>query len=90
MDQIEQSRQWIDQYASELGVSYSDLMDAADQWINDATKLCLPQLEGKMTEFTFWDHYQVVTGRELSPKNLEHTDFFSSPWWEKTKGKSEE
>lgn len=64
---VSEARSWIANFADEVGISYQELMDGADQWI--VTKgyeyLCFGGLlEGKSVPEEFWDHFKTITGKK--------------------------
>lgn len=68
------SKEWISNYAAGLGVSYDDLMNAAESYIehgdywNEGDRF-----DGVYLDNVFWDHFQAVTGKFVDDKS----SFFS-------------
>jgi hypothetical protein len=51
-------------------------MDGADDWIRRGDYLCEGGLlEGCCTSDEFWDHYQIVTGKQV--KERDKSNFFT-------------
>jgi len=80
--QINQSEQWIRDYAAKLDLGYERLMSGADEWIESRKDSQWGEylvdggnLEGTSTKPEFWDHYAKVRGVEVSTKDREN--FFS-------------
>lgn len=63
-DTKSKSRDWIIDYASQLGLGYKELMSAANHYIDTEEYLCKGgDLESEITSEEFWEHYKVVTGK---------------------------
>jgi hypothetical protein len=63
---IATSSAWLQNYASDLGLSCADLMTGADAWVRSGAYLNRGSLlVGQETSDEFWDHYVAVTGREV-------------------------
>lgn len=70
------SRQWIEAFAENVGLSYSELMKGTLKYIEDGE--CLNRgdlLEGQYVPKEFWRHYQHVTGRVVNKSDQQ--DFFT-------------
>jgi hypothetical protein len=79
---ISASEKWIREYADRLGLTYSDLMAGADDWVRSQEKGgwgdYLVQgglLEGVMTSDEFWPHYENVRNKQVDEKHK--ANFFS-------------
>lgn len=66
------SEEWIRNYASELGFTYSRLMEAAREYQDTGDYLHLGQREEDLDD-KFWGHYENVTGKKIESKG----SFFS-------------
>lgn len=60
-DETATSRQWIERFASSIGLDYDDLMQGASDYLDRGDYLNRGSLlEGEYVPDEFWDHYQVV------------------------------
>lgn len=69
------SRQWIEEYADAVGLSYSSVMDAADEWLEfgEYRRLSNDIPNSVYTDRRdFWRHWETVTGRKAD----DHDDTF--------------
>lgn len=70
----EASQEWIENYASGLGLTFEELMLGADSYLKDGDYLCRgSNLEGEYTSDEFWDHYEVLKGFKVTKRD----SFFS-------------
>lgn len=72
LSEEEESRLWIAEYAENHcdGLSYEDLMFAAEQYEKFGDYLCQGgRFEGMGVSDEFWDHYEKVTGKEIKRSN---------------------
>jgi hypothetical protein len=68
---VEESIQWIKNYADNLGIDYDVLMDYADRWVLGYHDfLCYGGLlEGEYVSDEFWDNYDIVRDRSTNDSN---------------------
>lgn len=70
------SEQWIRDFAEQLGLTYTDLMDGASDWIRWGSYLNRGGLlEGEHVPDVFWSHYETVTGEQV--KESDRGTFFT-------------
>ncbi len=70
------AREWIEKYANDLTVTFDDLIDAADRFIESGEYYSEGSLfDGEYIHEEFWDHYEMYTGKEVSEDKKR--DFFS-------------
>lgn len=63
---ISASEQWIRDYAEDIDVTYSTLMNSAANWLETGEYLNQGgTLEGVRTSDEFWIHYERVTGKQV-------------------------
>lgn len=67
-----ESEAWITNFAeNDLGMTYNDLMEAADAWVDDGeyTYENTESYKDHYDKFQeFWEHYEKITGRAPSEK----------------------
>jgi uncharacterized protein (TIGR02996 family) len=73
------AERWLGRYASECEMSYADLIEAAEGWLDRGDWVTLPfdtpdVVYGNAE--TFWQHFQVVTGRVV-PEEKRGDSFIS-------------
>lgn len=64
----EEAKDWVAEYAqtSDIGLDYSSLMKAADDFLNYCDYLCEgDRWEGVYLSEDFWDYYEIITGRNV-------------------------
>lgn len=66
------AREWLEQFAAEIGASYSDLIEHAELWLNSGGSDTSydgeywnegAKFEGVSVPDAFWDYFEAVTGR---------------------------
>jgi hypothetical protein len=63
---VSASLAWLHDYASELDLTYDELMDGANAWVTHGDWLCGgSNLQGIRTSSEFWAHYVAATGRHV-------------------------
>jgi hypothetical protein len=74
--------QWIRDFAANVGLKYSVLMEGAAEWVESKKRggwgeyLCFGGLlEGEYVPEEFWPHYEAVTGRAVEEEH--RGSFFS-------------
>ena len=73
LDGTNVSRRWIENFADRVGLTYDELMRAADDWIRSQENGSWgeylnrgPLLDGEYVPDEFWPHYQKVTGKQIA------------------------
>ncbi len=62
-------KDWIRDFADSVGLTYKDLMDAAEEWIKHDEYLNRGELlDGHSVPDEFWDHYENVVGHEVQKR----------------------
>lgn len=57
----------LEDFADNIGLSYQELLDAADSFVRGGNYLCEGgRWEGQGMPDTFWDDFQLVTGTEVA------------------------
>jgi hypothetical protein len=70
------SAEWIRSYASSIGVTFDELLRAADLWVTEGIHFSRGgQFEGEYLPGEFWTHYERVTGKLVDQSDRE--SFFS-------------
>jgi hypothetical protein len=70
------ARKWLESYASELRVTYDELMNHTDNYIQNGTYWSEgSRFEGECLPYEFWDHYEAVTGKVVD--SYQKGSFFS-------------
>ena len=70
------SVKYIENLASDVGLSYQALLDAAKDWIRyEEYETGGSRMEGMVTPPEFWDHYEAVTGEKVEADKRQ--SFFS-------------
>lgn len=73
---IDQSKEWIEDFASGLRLTYDELMDGAKDYVFGGDYLVGgSNLEGERVPDEFWEHYQRVTG--ITVPEDKQSSFFS-------------
>lgn len=73
---LEAAKQFIRNEADSVGLSYQRLIDAAGDYLDHGDYVTGgDEMEGAYTSSEFWDHFEVVTGRVVDPKD--RGSFFS-------------
>lgn len=58
---------WVTEYAEDIGLSYKELMEGADEFVSRGDYLCKGgTLEGVTTSPEFWDHYEALTRKKVA------------------------
>lgn len=66
MEEKLKSEEWIKNYAVYKGLEYEELMDGAESYMSHGEYLCKGSLlDGEHTDSEFWDHYEIVTGKNI-------------------------
>lgn len=64
--QNDKSKKWLEDFASEVGIDYDDLLDAAANWVRSRDYLIEGgRWEGTYTPDEFWPHYENITGEKI-------------------------
>lgn len=62
-----ESRAWLEKFASEAGLSYQEIIDAANDYLKSGEYLSEGgRWEGFYTPDEFWAHFEAVTGKRVS------------------------
>lgn len=60
------AEQWLRNFGNSLGLEFSELLDAARDYIKHGEYLNHgPRFEGEYVPDEFWDHYEVFTGEKV-------------------------
>jgi len=71
-----ESKRWITEWADQYGVTYTDMIQAAENYLKFGHYFVRGgTFEGESVPKQFWDHFQVVTGRLV--RSDERETFFS-------------
>lgn len=64
------SENWIASFATQVGLDYDELVEAAEDYISSGAYLNKGDLlEGVYVPDEFWDHYSAVTGEVIDDKD---------------------
>lgn len=68
--------QWLIDYAESIGITYHELMEAAEAYLKNGDYLCDGgKFEGECLPDVFWDHYEAMRAEIVEEKN--RGSFFS-------------
>jgi len=74
----EKSKQWIEEFAAQVNLTYNILMEGANNWLEYQDYLCFGELlEGEYVPKEFWNHYAIVTETDI-PDNKRESFFTCS------------
>lgn len=65
------SKKWIEDYAAQIGLAYSVLMEGAEDSITHGDCINLGDRQ-ENTDPDFWTHYETVTGTTIDPDKKEN------------------
>jgi hypothetical protein len=64
------SKEWIENFAGGLGLSYEEIMDAAEEYVEHGEYFVQGgRFEGEYVPDEFWPHYESVTGKKVAEKD---------------------
>lgn len=70
------AKDWLTSYARRVGLTYDELIAAAEKWVRDAEYTSNGgQFEGEYVPDEFWIYYEAATGRIVPQESREN--FFS-------------
>jgi hypothetical protein len=64
---VDVSEQWLRRFASDIGETYETLMVGANKYADNGEALYVGEHAVDDFDDTFWDHYEIVTGRSVDP-----------------------
>ncbi len=62
------SVRWINEYSHQVGLSYEELMDGAEEYQKDGDLTSTGDRD-EDTDPAFWDHWEIVTGRKVDHRD---------------------